>query len=210
MNKAKLVVLIITILLLLTGVAYARWTDQISILVQTKTAKTELSYLDYSKDTESGKVSVSNNGNAQATVKFEGIQPNSSNTVKVRFQNTGTIPVDIDDVKILYVGGYSDEYKNDLRLTVSGYAVEDRFIQKDAKIHQWKSHGSSSGRDELYQLPPNGIIDIICELEFDEVKNIDNNGQDKKEDSNKNKDPSEILQDVSFVLVVEYSRFNAK
>ena len=210
MNKAKLVVLIITILLLLTGVAYARWTDQINILIQTKTAKTELSYLDYSKDTESGKVSVSNNGNAQAMVQFEGVQPGSSNIVKVRFRNTGTIPVDIDNIKILYVSGYSDEYKNDLRLTISGYAEEERFIQKGRKIQQWRNNASASIRNELYELPPNGIIDIICELKFNEVKNIDLYGQDKKEDSIYKNDPSEIFQNVSFVLAVEYARFNEK
>ena len=208
MNKAKLVVLIITILLLLTGVAYARWTEQINILIQTKTAKTELSYLDYTKETESGKISVTKGDNAQATVNFEGIQPSSTNTVRVRFQNTGTIPIDIDDIKVLYVSGYSDEYKNDIRLTVSGYADERRFAQRDAKIFQWRNHGSSGKRDELYQLPANGIIDIICELEFDEVKNIDNYGQDKKEDLQDTKEDSEIMQDVSFVLKIDYKRFN--
>jgi len=64
MNKAKLVVLIITILLLLTGVAYARWTDQINILISMKTAEIELNYVEYTFRTGSGSASVSRGGPA--------------------------------------------------------------------------------------------------------------------------------------------------
>ena len=205
MKKAKLIILIITILLLLTGVAYARWTEQINLLILTKTAETELSYLDYTPRTESGKINVTKGDDAQATVSFQGITPDTSNTVTIRFKNTGTIPIDIDDIKVLYVGGFSDEYKNDIWLTVSGYAGTRRFIKVDKKIHHWRMHGSASKWDELHELPVNGIIDIICVIDFDDVKQIDNYGQDKKEDAKKDIEP---IENVSFVLEVEYSRFN--
>ena len=97
---------------------------------------------------------------------------------------------------------------NDILLTVEGYAGEKRFLQKDKKIFQWKANKSSSNRDELYQLPVNGIIEIICDLEFDEIKTIDNFGQNKKEDAKKDTDSSDIQQNVSFVVEVDYSRFN--
>lgn len=205
MKKGKLIILIITILLLLTGVAYARWTDQINVLIQTKTAKTELIYLDYSTRTDSGKIEVTRGDNAQANVSFQGIKPGTSNTVTIRFKNTGTIPIDIDDIRVLYVGGYSDEYKNDIWLTVSGYAGTKRFAKEDKKIHQWRMNGSTSKWDELYELPVNGIIDVICVVDFDEIKVIDNHGQDKKEDANQGTEP---IENVSFVLEVDYSRFN--
>ncbi|HWR29960.1 MAG TPA: hypothetical protein VN631_08995 [Negativicutes bacterium] len=208
MNKAKLVVLIITILLLLTGVAYARWTEQVNIQILAKTAETELSYVDYDSRMNSGTVTVSNGENTQATVVFKEITPDTGNSVTLRFKNTGTIPIDIDDINVRYVGGYSDDYKNDLTLTVSGYAGEKRFLQQDKKIFQWRANNSSSKRDELYQLPVNGVIEIICEIEFDEIKVIDNYGQDKKEDSKKGIDASDIKQDVSFIIEVDYSRFN--
>lgn len=205
MNKAKLIILVITILLLLTGVAYARWTEQINLLILTKTAETELSYLDYTPRTESGKINVTKGEDAQATVSFQGITPDTSNTVTIRFKNTGTIPIDIDDIKVLYVGGYSDEYKNDIWLTVSGYAGTRRFVKEDKKIHHWRMHGSASKWDELYELPVDGIIEIICMVEFDEIKFIDNYGQSKKEDAHQETEP---IENVSFVLEVDYSRFN--
>ena len=74
MKKGKLIILIITILLLLTGVAYARWTEQINVLILTKTANTELNYADYSTRTESGKIEVTRGDNAQATVFFQEIK----------------------------------------------------------------------------------------------------------------------------------------
>ena len=208
MKKTKVGVLIITILLLLTGVAYARWTEQVNILIMTKTAETELSYLDYSSRTGSGSVAASKGEKSQATVGFKELEPGTGSSITLRFKNTGTIPIDIDNIKVLYVGGYSDTYKNDLILTVSGYAGEKRFLQQDKKIHQWRANDSSSNRGELLQLPVNGIIQIICDLEFDEIKTIDNYGQDKKEDSKKDIDISDIQQDASFVIEVDYSRFN--
>lgn len=208
MNKAKLVVLIITILLLLTGVAYARWTEQVNIQIQAKTAETELSYVDYDSRINSGSVSVSNLEGTQATVVFKEIVPGTANAVTLRFKNTGTIPIDIDDIRVLYVSGYSDDFKNDLRLIVSGYAGEKRFLQQDKKIFQWKANNSSSKRNELYQLPVNGIIEVICEVEFDDIKTKDNYGQSKKEDSKEETDAPDIRQNVSFVIEVDYSRFN--
>lgn len=208
MNKAKLIVLIITILLLLTGVAYARWTEQINLLIQTKTAETELSYLDYSTRTESGSINVARGDGAQATVNFQNISPNSTNTVTIRFKNTGTIPIDIDDIKVLYVGGYSDTYKNDIWLTVSGYAGTKRFVQEDGKIFHWKMNGSASRWDELYELPVNGIIDIVCKVEFDDVMYYYNFGM--LTDPWFGKPPQQIKENVSFVLKVEYERFNKK
>ena len=210
MNKAKLVVLIIAILLLLTGVAYARWTEQVNILVLTKTAETKLSYVDYTSRTDGGRASVSNGEGAQATVVFKEIRPGTRNSVTLRFKNTGTIPIDIDDINVLYVSGYSDDYKNDITLIISGYAGEKRFLERDKKIHQWRANSTSSNHDELYELPVNGIIEIICDLEFDEIKTKDNNGQDKKEDSKKETETPDIIENVSFVIHVEYSRFNAK
>ncbi len=208
MNKAKLVVLIITILLLLTGVAYARWTEQVNIQIQAKTAVTELSYEDYNSRINSGSVSVSNIDDTQATVVFKELEAGTVNTVTLRFKNTGTIPIDIDNIRVLYVSGYSDDFKNDLRLTVSGYAGEKRFLQQDKKIFQWKANNSGSKRDELYQLPVNGIIEVICEIEFDDIKTKDNYGQSKKEDSKEETDAPDIRQNVSFVIEVDYSRFN--
>lgn len=206
MNKAKFIVLIITILLLLTGVAYARWTEQINIQILAKTAETKLSYVDYTSRINSGSVNVSNAKDAQATVTFEEATPDTTNSVTLRFKNTGSIPIDIDDIKVRYVSGYSDDYKNDLTLTISGYVGEKRFLQEDKKIFQWRANNSSSRRDELYQLPVNGVIEIVCELEFDDIKVIDNDGQNKKEDSKK--DTANIQQNVSFIIEVEYSRFN--
>jgi len=208
MNKAKLVVLIITILLLLTGVAYARWTEQVNIQILAKTAETKLSYVDYTSRSNSGSANVTNGEDAQATVVFKDIEPGTSNSVTLRFKNTGTIPIDIDDINVRYVSGYSDDYKNDITLTVSGFAGTKRFLQQDKKIFQWRANHSGSKRDEMYQLPVNGIIEIICEVEFDEMKTIDNYGQSKKEDSKKAPDAPVIRQDVSFVIEVDYSRFN--
>ena len=45
-------------------------------------------------------------------------------------------------------------------------------------------------------------------LFFDEIKTIDNFGQNKKEDAKKDTDTSDIQQNVSFVIEVDYSRFN--
>ncbi len=208
MNKAKLGVLIITILLLLTGVAYARWTEQVNLQILAKTAETKLSYVDYATRLNSGSCSVTNAENAQATVTFKEVTPATGNTVTLRFKNTGTIPIDIDDIKVLYVSGYSDDYKNDIRLTVAGYAGEKRFLLQDKKIFQWRANDSSSNRGELYQLPVNGTIEIICDLEFDEIKTIDNYSQSKKEDAKKDTDTTDIQQNVSFVIRVDYSRFN--
>jgi hypothetical protein len=208
MNKAKLVVLIITILLLLTGVAYARWTEQINIQILAKTAETKLSYVDYTSRIDSGSVNVSNADGAQATVVFKEMEPDSKNSVTLQFKNTGTIPIDIDDIKVLYVSGYSDDYKNDIRLKISGYAGETRFLQQDKKIFQWRANNSSSRWDEMYQLPVNRTIEIICEVTFDKIKTIDNYGQDKKEDSKNETDATVIQQNVSFVIEVDYSRFN--
>jgi hypothetical protein len=208
MNKAKLIVLIITILLLLTGVAYARWTEQINIQILAKTAETKLSYVDYTSRINSGSASVSNGKDAQATVTFQEATPGTSNSVTLRFKNTGSIPIDIDDINVLYVGGYSDDYKNDLTLTISGYVGEKRFLQEDKKIFQWRANNSSSRRDELYQLPVNGVIEIVCELEFDDIKVIDNYGQHKQEDAKKDTETTDIQQDVSFIIEDDYSRFN--
>lgn len=208
MNKAKVVVLIIAILLLLTGVAYARWTEQVNILVLTRTAETKLSYVDYKTRTDGGRASVSNGEDAQATVVFKEIRPGTGNSVTLRFKNTGTIPIDIDDINVLYVSGYSDDYKNDITLIISGYAGEKRFAEQDKKIHQWRANRSSSKHNELYELPVKGIIEIICDLEFDEIKSNENNGQDKKEDPIKETEAPEIMENVSFVISVEYSRFN--
>lgn len=208
MNKAKLVVLIIAILLLLTGVAYARWTEQVNILIQARTAETELSYVDYTSRLESGRVSVSKGEEAQATVAFKEIKPGTGNAVTLKFKNTGTIPIDIDDIKVLYVSGYSDDYKNDITLSVSGYAGTKRFVQESKKIFHWRGNQSSTKWDELYELPVNGTIEIICDIDFDEIKTNDNYGQSKKEDGKKDTEPSDIQQNVSFVIEVEYSRFN--
>jgi hypothetical protein len=208
MNKAKLVVLIITILLLLTGVAYARWTDQINILISTKTAETELSYVDYTSRSGSGNASVSRGGSVQANVSFRELEPGTSSSVTLHFKNTGTIPIDIDDIKVLYVDGYSDEYKNDINLTISGYCDEKRFVEGGDKIFHWRINHSISKRGELYELPVNGVISIICEVEFEDVKAKDNYGQSKKEESKTETEEPIIKQDVSFVIVVDYSRFN--
>lgn len=208
MNKTKLIVLVIAILLLLTGVAYARWTEQVNIQILAKTAETELIYVDYTSRLNSGRVTVIKGEDAQVTLAFKDMQPNTENSVTLRFKNTGTIPIDIDDIKVLYVSGYSDDYKNDIRLTIAGYAGEKRFVLQDKKIFQWKANNSSSNRKEMHQLSVNGTIDLICSIEFDEIKTIDNHGQNKKEDAKKDTDASDIQQDVSFVIEVDYSRFN--
>jgi hypothetical protein len=106
------------------------------------------------------------------------------------------------------VSGYSDDYKNDLVLNVSGYYAEKRFLDQDKKIFQWKANNSGSNHNGLIQIPVNGTIDVICDLTFDDIKVIDNYGQSKKEDPKKPPDSSEIKQDVSFVIEVSYSRFN--
>lgn len=208
MNKTKLIVLVITILLLLTGVAYARWTEQVNIQILAKTAETKLNYVDYTSRINSGSVDVSNSDGSQVTVLFKEVTPGTSNSVTLRFKNTGTIPIDIDNIKVLYVSGYSDDYKNDLVLNVSGYFAEKRFLDQDKKIFQWKANSSGSKHNGLIQIPVNGTIEVICELTFDEIKVIDNYGQSKKEDPKKPPDSSETKQDVSFVMEVSYSRFN--
>jgi hypothetical protein len=210
MNKAKLVVLIIAILLLLTGVAYARWTDQINIMILTKTAETELSYVDYTSRTGSGKASVAKGEKTQATVSFTELEPGTGSSVTLRFKNTGTIPININDIKVLYISGYSNEYKQDITLTVTGYANEKRFVQQDDRVFHWKTNNSSSNRDALYELPVNGVIDVICDIEFDDIKTKDNYGQSKKEDSNQPTEPPVIKENVSFIIEVVYSRFNKR
>jgi len=210
MSKVKLVVLIIAILLLLTGVAYARWTEQINIMILTKTAETELSYVDYTSRTGSGKASVVKGEKTQATVSFTELEPGTSSSVTLRFKNTGTIPIDIDDIKVLYISGYSNEHKQDITLTVTGYANEKRFVQQDDRVFHWKTNNSSSNRGALYELPVNGVIDVICDIEFDDIRTIDNYGQSKKEDSNQPTEPPVIKENVSFIIEVAYSRFNKR
>jgi len=212
MKKAKVLVLILTIILLLSGVAYARWTEQINILVLTKTAETELTYVDYTHRTESGTVSVSKGEKAQATVSFQNIEPGTGNSVTLNFKNTGTIPIDIDDIKVLYVSGYSNEHKHDITLTVTGYYGTNRFLQESERIFHWRTNSSSSSRDELVELPVNGTIKIICDVDFDEEKDKDkdkdNYGQSKKEDTQPEPEPKQIMEHVSFVIEVSYARFN--
>ncbi len=208
MKKAKVLVLVLTIILLLSGVAYARWTEQINILVLTKTAETELSYIDYTHRTESGSVSVSKGEKTQATVSFQNIEPGTGNSVTLNFKNTGTIPIDIDDIKVLYVGGYSNDNKHDITLTVTGYYGTNRFLQESERIFHWRSNSSSSSRDELVELPVNGTIKVICDVDFDEAKNKDNFGQSKKEDTQPETESKKIMENVSFVIEVSYSRFN--
>ena len=208
MNKVKLVVLIIAILLLLTGVAYARWTERINIMILTKTAETELSYVDYTSRTGSGKVSVAKGEKTQATVSFTELEPGTISSVTLRFKNTGTIPIDINDIKVLYISGYSNEYKQDITLTVSGYANEKRFVQHDDRVFRWKTNNSRSDRGTLFELPVNGEIDVICDIEFDDIKTNDNYGQSKTEDSHQPTEPPVIKENVSFIIEVAYSRFN--
>jgi hypothetical protein len=141
-------------------------------------------------------------------VTFKDLQPGTSSSVTLNFKNTGTIPIDIDDIKVLYAGGYSNDYKNDINLTVTGYAGEKRFYQESEKIFHWRSNNSNSHRDELFELPVNGTIKIICEVDFEEEKNNDNHGQSKKEDSQPETESPEIKENVSFIVEVEYSRFN--
>jgi len=52
------------------------------------------------------------------------------------------------------------------------------------------------------------VISIICEVEFEDVKAKDNYGQSKNEDSKTETEEPIIKQDVSFVIEVDYSRFN--
>jgi len=210
MNKVKLVVLIITILLLLTGVAYARWTEQIKILILTKTAETELSYVDYTSRIGSGKASVAKGEKTKVNVSFNELEPGTSSSVTLRFRNTGTIPINIDDIKVLYIRGYSNDHKQDITLTVSGYAEEKRFLQQDDRVFHWKTNNLSSNRGALHELPVNGVIDVICDIEFDDIKTKDNYGQSKKEDSNQTTESPVIKENVSFIIEVEYSRFNQK
>jgi hypothetical protein len=91
---------------------------------------------------------------------------------------------------------------------VSGYAGEKRFLQQEKKIFQWKAKKSSSNRGELHRLPVNGSIEIVCDLKFDEIREKDNYGQSKKEDSKKDTEASDVKQNVSFIIEVIYSRFN--
>jgi len=207
MNKAKLVVLIMTIMLLITGVAYARWTERVSILVLAKTAETELTYIDYTSRTESGKVSVTKGEATQATVVVKEMEPGTSNSVTLSLKNTGTIPIAINDIKVLYVCGYSEEHKNDIWLTVSAYVGEERIFQQNDKIFHWRVNHSGSKRDELYELPVNGSLDIICKIEFNEIKGKDNPGHNQKGEQNHEIESSVIKENVSFVIEVECSGF---
>jgi hypothetical protein len=198
-KKVKWLVIIITIVLTLSGVAYAGWTEQIKLDFNTKTGFTEFGVLDVRTDGLEVNVTAQN----QVIINAEEIEEGEEASADIFFINTGTIPVDIDNIVISNVGGYLPQNKHDIYIDVRAYAGGNIIIDDSEKVSYWKSNGSVRCRSSLTEIPVGSTATVQVKVRFAGK----NNGKaGEKEDKVQNE--QKIFENVTFILNLEYSRFN--
>lgn len=203
MKKIKLAIFAIAILLMCSGVAYASWTEQVQLDVSAKTASTELHVL---KVRAKG-ARVDATAQNQVAIFVKKIQPGETAIIDITFKNTGTIPVDIDDVIISSVGGYSADNKKDLTLSISASANGKSIFYGSKQISQWKTNGAA-GIKGLLEVPVGGTVIIRVQVTFAETNKKDKAEKETGKKDKAEKEESEIFENVTFILRPEYSRFN--
>ena len=203
-------VIILTAFFLFAGFAYSSWTDEVEVNVNAGTGITHLKIANYtivSGNYNKSRITINDNN-----VKIEADNLDAD-SIKIKFtiRNTGTIPVDIDSIKLyemLMLSGKKNDSKNvsmDIELFVMGNKVLDKAIKlSDAK-----------GKNKSVSIRPRSNVRLYAgqealvyvTLTYDnKANNKDNNGKA----NSKEKDNDILSKSVSFEfnLGIMYSGFN--
>jgi hypothetical protein len=229
-KKIKLAIFTIAILLMCSGVAYAGWTEQIELAVSMKTAVTELQI----EDVQAKGARVDTTAQNQAAIFVKEIQPGECAEIDITFVNTGTIPLDIVDVVISRVGGYSSVNKEALTISLSASVNGKSLFNNSKQVSHWKTNGDVKIKG-LAEVPVGGTVIIRVQVTFEEDEKKDkedkedkgkpdkedkeDKGKPDKEDKGKpdkedkkdkdDKDKEEkVFENVTFIISPEYTRFN--
>ena len=188
MKKIKLLIILLVVLLVFSGTAYAVWMEQINISVSAKTAYTDLEIDEYS----SSGAKVSTSPDSTATIDVSDIEPSKQATAEIVYKNTGSIPISIDSIEILNISGYSKEHEKNLRISVQVYVDGKKVYNKTRHLKSWDRNSSITKGDQLAEIPVGETFKVFVRVKFD----------------NSNKKKEEIFEDVQFEFRPDYSRFN--
>ena len=194
MKKLKWLVVVIAVTLMLSGVAYAGWTEKVELDFNTKTAFTEFSVLEVQEDG----LDVDTSMQGQVTIRAEDLEQGEEVSANIIFTNTGSIPIDLDRIAISNVSGYAPKNKKNLYIDIRAYASGGLIFDQSKRVNYWKSNGSLQRRSSCMEIPVGSTVTIQITVRF----------EDKNEGNNQKKYKKEVFDDVTFILRPEYSRFN--
>ena len=199
-------VIVLTALLLFAGFAYAAWTDDVDVNVNAGTGVTKLKITEWSLVSGDGsKLDISRSDN-KASISTSNLQDGEQIVISFTGKNTGTIPVDIDEV-MLYNMVMTDGNKNDdknISIDVQIYEGGNLVGSKDAKL----SDGDNGKAVDV--IVRNGVrlvsgqeVKVFITLSYEKKGNgKDNNGKG----NDKNEGSKEVSFDFNIGII--YSRFN--
>ncbi len=182
---------------MLSGVAYAQWIEAIDIVISTKTANTDLVAVSFSENSKlTDNVNVDILSKTKGVVKISSIQQGGYATIRIIFENTGTIPIKVDGINISDASS-SDSSKS-ISAEICAYANEKRIVKKIYKLDKLESETTIEMNNKLSGIPVGQELVLVVEISYKD------NGNDK---ASKNKNELKS-QDITFTISPEYSRFN--
>jgi hypothetical protein len=197
-KKLKWIPVIIALTLMLSGFAYAGWTEKIQLNFSTKTAFMEFVVLEVH---ENG-LDVDDGIKGQLTIRAKEIMRGEEMSADIVYVNTGTIPVNIYRLALSSLGGYEPSNKHNLYIDIRAYANGNLIFDESEKVNYWNSNGSIHRKSNSTEIPVGGTVTVQVNVRF-EGKN-ENNGKKKGNEEENN----EVFDNVTFILRPEYSRFN--
>ena len=198
MKKLKWIPAIIALTLMLSGFAYAGWTEKIQLNFSTKTAYMEFVVLEVHEDGLDVDASIK----GQLTIRAREIVQGEEMSANIVFVNTGTIPINLYRLVISSLGGYEPNNKHNLYIDIRAYANGNLIFDGSEKVNYWNSNGYVHRKSSRTEIPVGGTVTIQVKVRFQEEH--ENNGQKK----NNGEEKKEVFDNVTFILRPEYSRFN--
>lgn len=203
-------VIILTAFFLFAGFAYSSWTDEVEVNVNAGTGITHLKIATYtivSGNHNKSRISINDNN-----VKIEADNLDAD-SIKIKFtiKNTGTIPVDIDSIKLyekLMLSGKKNDAKN-VSMDIELYIMGNKVLDKETKLSDISGKNKSvyirTRRNARLHTGQEALVYVTLTYD-DKGNNKDNNGKG----INKEKDKDKLSKSISFEfnLGIMYSRFN--
>lgn len=189
MKKTTIVIILTAVFFILMGVAYSTWSDQIVTLISAGSGETDLQVIAAEVIGTNTRAIIGNNL-VSCGVKVRDLEPYGTTTINLTVQNTGTVPVDLDDVVIKKIKNYTPNQGRRIYIRARVYSSAATELNVERNIPGWDSVNGSSASGGIMMLSAGETCTVQARVFFYAT--------------NWNRPP----EDFNFRIRLFYSRFN--